>query len=112
MAQILSRIKVQRYFQGLTIESKNFAFEVKITQGLESSYPDSLVFRVGLIGSMANMVKIGKYFQGLLSETKNVAFQVKVVPGLESTLIDCQVAKIGLNGPNNQQGTTFLWSNL
>ena len=70
------------------MESKNFAFEVNVTRRLENSCPDSLVFKVGLNGSMANRVKAGKYFQDLLCETKNIVFEVKVVIGFESTRPD------------------------
>ena len=37
-----NRVKVWKYFQGPTIETKNFAFEVKVILGLESTYPDGL----------------------------------------------------------------------
>ena len=104
MAPMFNRVTVLRYFQGLTIETKIFAFEVKITQGLEISCPASSEFRVGLNGSMANRVKVETYFQGLLSETKNIAFEVKVVQGLESTRPDGQVTKVGLDGPKDEQG--------
>ena len=35
-----NRGKVWKYFQGLTIETNNFAFEVKVILGLESTRPD------------------------------------------------------------------------
>ena len=37
VVSMTDRIKVWRYFQGLTIEANNFAFEVKVTLSLEST---------------------------------------------------------------------------
>ena len=37
MAPMSNRVKVWKYFQGLTIETNNFAFEVKVILGLEST---------------------------------------------------------------------------
>ena len=41
MAHMTNRDKVWKYFQGLTIEKNNFAFEIKVNLGLESTCPDS-----------------------------------------------------------------------
>ena len=35
-----NRVKVKKYFKGLIIETNNFAFEVKVILGLESTCPD------------------------------------------------------------------------
>ena len=35
MAPMTNRIEVKKYFCGLTIKTKNFAFEVKVILGLE-----------------------------------------------------------------------------
>ena len=35
-----NRVKVWKYFQGLTIETNNFASEVKVILGLESTGQD------------------------------------------------------------------------
>ena len=37
-----------KIFQGLTSETKNFAFEVKVILGLKSTGPDSPVAKIGL----------------------------------------------------------------
>ena len=33
-------VKVKRYILGLALETNNFAFEVKVLLGLESTFPD------------------------------------------------------------------------
>ena len=40
MAPMTNRVKVRRYILGLTIETNDFAFEVKVILGLEISCPD------------------------------------------------------------------------
>ena len=37
MDSITSRVKVWKYFYGLTIKTNNFAFEAKVILGLEST---------------------------------------------------------------------------
>ena len=37
MGPLSNRVKVQMYFYGLPIEMDNFAFDVKVIQGLEST---------------------------------------------------------------------------
>ena len=74
MAPMTNKVKVWKYFQGLTIETNNFAFQVKVILGL------------------------------LTIETNNFAFEAKVILGLESTCSDGYGAKIGLNGSHDQQG--------
>ena len=44
MAPKTNRVKVSKYFQGLTVETNNFAFEVKVILGLKTTF---LVCRVG-----------------------------------------------------------------
>ena len=51
MVPITDRDKVLRYLLGLTIETNNFAFEVKVILGLESTRPDGWV--AGLAGNIA-----------------------------------------------------------
>ena len=50
MAPMTNRVKVWRYFEGLTTENNNFAFEVKVTLCLESTFPDGYVAKIGLNG--------------------------------------------------------------
>ena len=38
MAPKTNRVKVSKYFQGLTVETNNFAFEVKVILGLETTF--------------------------------------------------------------------------
>ena len=45
-----NRVMVRRYILGLTFETKNFAFEVKVLLVLESTFPDGLVDKIGLNG--------------------------------------------------------------
>ena len=40
MALMTNRVKVWKFFYGLIIETSNFAFEVKVILGLESTYSD------------------------------------------------------------------------
>ena len=63
MAPMTNKVKVQKYFQGLTIETNNFAFQVKVILGL------------------------------LTIETNNFAFEAKVIVGLKNTGPDGQKAK-------------------
>ena len=42
MAPMKNRVKVWLYIEGLTIDTNNFAFEVKVMLGLESTRPDGL----------------------------------------------------------------------
>ena len=46
-----NRVKVWKYFQGLTIETNNFAFEVKLKLGLESTRLDGYGAKIRLDGS-------------------------------------------------------------
>ena len=41
MAPMTNRVKVRKYSEGLTIKTGNFAFEVKVILGPESTYPDA-----------------------------------------------------------------------
>ena len=43
-----NRVKVWKYFQGLTIETKNFAFEVNFIIGLESNLLDGYGAKIRL----------------------------------------------------------------
>ena len=62
MAPMTNRVKVRRYFWGLTNDTNNFAFEVKVIPGKESTHPDCQVAKIGLNGPMTNRVKVQKYF--------------------------------------------------
>ena len=44
------RVKVLRYFQGLTLETNNFYFVSKVLLGLESTRPACKVAKIGLNG--------------------------------------------------------------
>ena len=44
----MATIKVRRYFYGLTIEANNFAFEIKVILGLESTHPGCQVAKIEL----------------------------------------------------------------
>ena len=48
--EICNRDKVWKYFQGLTIETKNFAFEVNFILGLESTRLDGYGAKLRLNG--------------------------------------------------------------
>ena len=50
MAPMTNSVKVKKQFQGLTIETNNFAFEVKGILGLETTCPDGQVTKIGLNG--------------------------------------------------------------
>ena len=52
------RVKVSRYFQGLTSETRNFAFDVKVILRLESTRPDSQNAKKGVNGPRTNRVKV------------------------------------------------------
>ena len=54
MATLTNRIKVQ----GLTIETNNFAFEVKVILGLESTCQDAQGAKTGLNETRKNRVKV------------------------------------------------------
>ena len=45
-----NRVKVRRYFKGLTAETNNFAFEVKVILGLGSVCSDGQMAIIGLNG--------------------------------------------------------------
>ena len=45
-----NRVKVWKYFQGLTIETNNYAFEVKFIPCLESTRLDGYGAKIGLNG--------------------------------------------------------------
>ena len=51
MASITNRIKVLKHLLGLIIETNNFAFEVKVILGLESTCQDAQGAKIGLNGS-------------------------------------------------------------
>ena len=40
---LTNRVKVRRYFQGLFIETNNFAIEVKVNIGQNQTHPGELV---------------------------------------------------------------------
>ena len=50
MGTLANRIKVRIYFCGLTIEINNFAFEVKVTLGLKSTFLNKKGGKIGLNG--------------------------------------------------------------
>ena len=50
MAPMANRVKVKKYFLGITIETNNFAFEVKVILVLESTCPDDWGAKIGLDG--------------------------------------------------------------
>ena len=50
MAPMTNRVKVRKHFLGLSIETNNFAFEVKVILGLESTYLESRVAEIGFNG--------------------------------------------------------------
>ena len=45
-----NRVKVWKYFQGLTIKTNNFAFEVKHILSLESTRLDGYGAKIGING--------------------------------------------------------------
>ena len=47
MAPMTNRVKVERCFQGLTIDTNNFAFGLSEVMLLESTIPDGRTGRVG-----------------------------------------------------------------
>ena len=47
---MINRVRVWKYFQGLTIETNNFASEVKSILGLEITWPDGFVAEIGFNG--------------------------------------------------------------
>ena len=50
MAAVTYRVKVQRYSKGLTIETNNFAFEVKFMLCLLSTRPAGKMAKIRLNG--------------------------------------------------------------
>ena len=50
MAPRSNRVKVQKNLYGLSIETNNFAFEVKVILGLESTCLDGQGAKIGLNG--------------------------------------------------------------
>ena len=48
MATTANMVKVWRYFYGLTIETNNFAFEIKVILGQQSTHPGCQVANIGL----------------------------------------------------------------
>ena len=48
MTPMINRDKVWNFFWGLSIETNNFAFEVKFILGMESTYPDGYRDKIGL----------------------------------------------------------------
>ena len=42
------RAKVWKYFYGLSNETKNFTFEVRVILGLKSTRPDAYMAKIGL----------------------------------------------------------------
>ena len=50
MDPMANRVKVWKYVKGLTIETNNFAFEVKFILSLESSRLDGKGAKIGLNG--------------------------------------------------------------
>ena len=53
MGPLSNRVKVQMYFYGLPIEMDNFAFDVKVIQGLEST-----LLGGGRVGGWLGSVKL------------------------------------------------------
>ena len=50
MAPRSNRVKVRKNLNGLAIETNNFASEVNVISGLESTHPDGYEARIGLNG--------------------------------------------------------------
>ena len=50
MATTANMVKVWRYFYGLTIETNNFAFEIKVILDLKSTFPGCQEPKIGLNG--------------------------------------------------------------
>ena len=48
MTLVTNRVKVLRHFYGLTTETNNFASDVKVILGLESTSTDGQVTKIGL----------------------------------------------------------------
>ena len=47
---LTNRVKVLEYFWGLLIATNNFAFEIKVILGLESTHLEIRVAKIGLNG--------------------------------------------------------------
>ena len=88
MDPMANRIKVWKYFKGLTIETSNFGCEVKFILGLESPCPDGWGAKIGLNATRPNRVKVWRYVLGLTIDTNNFAFEVKFILSLESNYLD------------------------
>ena len=58
VVSMTDRIKVWRYFQGLTIEANNFAFEVKVTLSLESNLLKKLGHMAGQTDRKSQKLKL------------------------------------------------------
>ena len=52
MTRLAIAVKVKKYFGGLIIATKNLAFEVKATIGLESTHLENWVAKTGLKGPL------------------------------------------------------------
>ena len=50
MAHMAYAVKVWWYFFGLTIKTKNFAFEIKVLLDVESTHPGCQMAKIGLHG--------------------------------------------------------------
>ena len=85
MAPRSNRVKVRKNLYGLAIETNNFAFEVNVISGLESTHPDGYEAKIGLNGPSSIRVKVWKDVYGLAIKTNNFAFEVNVISGLECT---------------------------
>ena len=85
MTPTSNRVKVWKNVYGLAIKTNNFAFEINVISGLESTHPVGWEARIGLNGLR---VKVWKNLYSLAIETNNFAFEVNVISGLESTYPD------------------------
>ena len=62
MAPMTNRVKVLKYFWGLSIETKIFDFVIKVLPGLETTCPGCQMAKIGLNGPLTIRVKVCKYF--------------------------------------------------
>ena len=85
MAPRSNRVKVRKNLYGLAIETNNFAFEVNVISGLESTHPDDYEAKIGKMVPRSNRVKVWKNVYGLAIKNNNFAFEVNVISGLENT---------------------------
>ena len=58
MTPVTNRVKVLRYFYGLTFDIINVAFAIKVILGLESTYPIIQVAKIGLNDPRISRVKV------------------------------------------------------